>query len=124
MVENWGLIQDNRVRHVWKCDCKKAKKITVDPSFYADAGTPVCEECGEDLSYVRTEILEDKDPRDLKKVLREFIGDIDATGGVCKFEDTDDYAPVGDKDWIDLGETYLKACKALRRRPHIVKEDA
>lgn len=59
MAENWELIQDGRVRHVWKCDCKKAKEITVDPSFYADAGTPVCEECGEGLSYVRTEI---KDP--------------------------------------------------------------
>jgi len=60
---------------------------------------------------------------DVKRILLEFVKDIDATGGVCKFEDTDNYAPVGDKDWIDLGETYLKACKALRRRPHIVKED-
>ena len=64
-----------------------------------------------------------KEPPDIKDVLLEFVHDINATGGVCKFEGTDDYAPVGDKDWTDLGETYLKACKALRRRPHIVKED-
>ena len=59
MAKNWRPIPDNKVRHVWKCDCKKAKEITVDPSFYADAGTPVCEECGGGLSYVRTET---KDP--------------------------------------------------------------
>lgn len=58
---------------------------------------------------------------DFKKILLEFVQDIDATGGVCKFEGTDNYAPVGDKDWIDLGETYLKACKALKKRPHIEK---
>ena len=78
MAENWRLIPDNRVRHVWKCDCKKAKETNVDPSFYADAGTPVCEECGDGLSYVRTEI---KDPihKALKKAanaLRDALSEI------------------------------------------------
>jgi len=56
MAKNWRSIPDNRVRHIWKCACKKSKEISVDPSFYADAGTPVCEKCGDGLSYVRTEI--------------------------------------------------------------------
>ena len=66
---------------------------------------------------------------DFKKILREFVGDIDATGGVFRkgfrsaYEGTETCAPVGAKDWTDLGETYLKACKALKRRPHVDKED-
>ena len=64
-----------------------------------------------------------------KKILLEFVKDIDATGGVFRkgfrsaYEGTETCAPVGAKDWTDLGETYLKACKALRRRPHVEKED-
>jgi hypothetical protein len=61
---------------------------------------------------------------DFKKILREFVQDIDATGGVFEFEGTGVYGPVADKDWTDLADTYIKACKALRRRPHIVMEDA
>lgn len=60
---------------------------------------------------------------DFKKILREFVGDIDATGGVFHWKGTDDYAPVADKDWTDLADTYIKACKALGRRPHVKKED-
>ena len=60
---------------------------------------------------------------DFKKILREFVGDIDATGGIFRYEGTGCVAPIGAKDWTDLGETYLKACKALHRRPHVVKED-
>lgn len=51
-----------------------------------------------------------------RKALEEFIDAVDVTGGV--FENGKGYvAPVGDPDWIDLGEAYLSACHALKRLP-------
>jgi hypothetical protein len=62
--EEWKTIDDSKVRHVWSFP-DGSNEITVDPSFYADSGTPICsgdgaEEAGcdgEDMIYVRTEIL-------------------------------------------------------------------
>ena len=50
--------------------------------------------------------------------LVEFCDDIEATGGISP-------NPVGDgtsilacdDEWVDLAETYLKACRALGRKP-------
>jgi len=62
----WVTIDDSMVRHVWKCEgaadgCKQNdQEVTVSPAFYEDAGTPICEECGWDLVYVRTEITKVK----------------------------------------------------------------
>lgn len=56
----WKAVKDASVRHVWS-DPDGGHTVTVDPSFYADAGTPVCSEGpheGEDMHYVRTEILQ------------------------------------------------------------------
>lgn len=52
---SWVKIDDRNVRHVWANE--QGEEIQVDPSFYADGGTPIDEETGDDLSYVRTEIL-------------------------------------------------------------------
>ena len=75
MTKNWKVIQDKNVRHIWKlsCQCKTRSKnqmpkpneafnglekhISIAPTFYTNAGTPICQECGEDRIYVRTEIL-------------------------------------------------------------------
>jgi len=51
----WVKIDDRNVRHVWANE--QGEEIQVDPSFYADGGTPIDEETDDDLSYVRTEIL-------------------------------------------------------------------
>jgi hypothetical protein len=56
------------------------------------------------------------------EALDEFCGDIDQTGGVVVTEEGL-HAPVADRDWVDLGETYVKACKALGREPQIATED-
>ena len=60
----WQKIGDEQVRHLWSCDTKSCVKhgqqITVDPSFYSNSGTPICEECGNDLRYHGTEILKGK----------------------------------------------------------------
>jgi len=55
--------------------------------------------------------------------LREFCDDIDQTGGLVLHGEGSHYVPAASDDWIDLGETYLKACKALRRKPKIAEED-
>lgn len=63
----WKTIDDDKIRHVWSTPDGK-REITVEPSWYAENGTPVCS-CededenghnfdGEDMIYIRTEILE------------------------------------------------------------------
>lgn len=54
-MSNWTPIADNKVRHVWTNE--DGVEITVDPTFYAESGIPIDEETGDDLTYVRTEIL-------------------------------------------------------------------
>ena len=44
------------------------------------------------------------------------------TGGVER-DEMGLYAPVGDPDWVDLGEAYLDACLALDRLPKLAKEE-
>lgn len=51
----WTTINDNRILHVWADS--EGKEVRVHPSFYAEAGIPCCDETGDDLTYLRTEIL-------------------------------------------------------------------
>jgi hypothetical protein len=46
--------------------------------------------------------------------LEDFINTIEATGGIRAFEDGT-YGPEADEDWIDLGDSYIKACAELGR---------
>lgn len=56
MAENWKTVADEKIRHIWVGD--DGEEISVSPDWYADNGTPVDPETGDDMSYVRTEILE------------------------------------------------------------------
>jgi len=55
-------------------------------------------------------------PDEIIAALVEFVSDVDQAGGVC-ITAKGSFAPIADQNWIDLGETYVKACKALRRQP-------
>ena len=48
----------------------------------------------------------------LVSVLQEFVGDIDATGGVTT-NDKGYSVLVADEDWVDLATTYEKAKAVL-----------
>lgn len=60
----WKRIDDSKIRHIWSWP-DGSHETPIDPSFYADAGTPVCsgddaDEAGcdgDDMIYLRTEIL-------------------------------------------------------------------
>jgi formylmethanofuran dehydrogenase subunit E len=53
-MENWIVIDDTKLRHVWRCvDCKN--ESVVEPWWYQNNGTPVCEDCDEDMLYLSTE---------------------------------------------------------------------
>ena len=56
----WKKIGDSKVRHIWKCKVCRADRI-VGPECYVDSGVPICTgdpRCeGNDMEYVRTEIL-------------------------------------------------------------------
>jgi hypothetical protein len=54
--------------------------------------------------------------RELVAALESFVGAMDATGGVI-IDRHGLACPVADPDWIDLGEAYLQACRALGREP-------
>lgn len=60
MTARWLKVRDDRIRHMWRCpSCGRV--TAVGPSFYEDAGTPVCVsrgDCeGDDMEYVQTEAL-------------------------------------------------------------------
>lgn len=50
--------------------------------------------------------------------LIEFCDTIEAAGGVAR-DQQGLHVPVGDPEWVDLGEAYLDACLALDRLPKI-----
>ena len=62
----WLDISDERVRHRWDLDCSCMERadpsvelertIYVDPDNYANSGIPICQECGHDRKYVKTQI--------------------------------------------------------------------
>jgi hypothetical protein len=55
--------------------------------------------------------------------LENFCSTIEATGGVFKDPENGYWYPVGDPTWFDLGDAYLAACEALRRKPLIADDD-
>lgn len=64
MTLKWKTIEDSNVQHFWKCcqeDCENQQECSVDPTFYADAGTPFCSDCSCDMTYIRTEILTEEE---------------------------------------------------------------
>lgn len=58
--------------------------------------------------------------REMCDALKSFVSTIDNTGGVYAFNDGT-HAPVTDKEWIDLGEAYMQACRSLRVKPKTVR---
>ena len=51
----WLRVSDRDVIHEWRCDdCGGTEYL--DPSFYHELGTPVCEPCGSDKEYVCTRV--------------------------------------------------------------------
>jgi hypothetical protein len=51
--------------------------------------------------------------------LLAFVTTIESAGGVTT--DSQGHAlPVADDEWIDLGDAYLQACKALRQEPKML----
>jgi len=55
------LIQNDDVEALWTC-AEHDIEVFLPPTFYADAGTPMCSECGEDMEYwgtwIRTTALD------------------------------------------------------------------
>jgi len=51
----WKKIKDSNVEHFWICPtCKD--KLSVNPTFYQDNGTPMCTDCDEDMEFLHTKI--------------------------------------------------------------------
>ena len=58
MSDKWKTIPDEKVRHVWVCENGKCEDVYIEPTFYQDNGTPMCE-CDEDMIYDRTEVRDE-----------------------------------------------------------------
>jgi len=51
------IIPDEEIVMVWECpECKEGCRV--DPTFYQDNGTPMCQ-CGDDMEYKHTIIIEE-----------------------------------------------------------------
>jgi hypothetical protein len=56
----------------------------------------------------------------VETALLEFVDAIESTGGVMRNPTwSGHFVPKADEDWIDLGEAYMGACKALDRKPKV-----
>lgn len=53
----WTKVKDSYVAHYWKK--KNGVFVVVNPTFYADGGTPIDEESGDDLEYDHTEVYQE-----------------------------------------------------------------
>jgi len=54
-MEVWQVIDDTKIRHVWRCaDC--GEESAVVPWDYMNIGTPYCADCDEDMQYLSTEM--------------------------------------------------------------------
>jgi hypothetical protein len=52
--------------------------------------------------------------------LLAFVTTIETTGGVST-DSQGQTVPVADDEWVDLGDAYLQACRALRREPKMLE---
>ena len=52
----WRPIKEKLLLHRWQCFCESPETITAEapPYWYAEHGTPVCADCGEDMEYIET----------------------------------------------------------------------
>jgi len=52
----WRPINEKLLLHRWRCFCAGPEIIRaeVPPYWYAEHGTPVCPDCGEDMEYEET----------------------------------------------------------------------
>lgn len=53
-MQNWKVIDDSNIRHVWCCEC--GHEANIEPDWYQNNGTPVCIDCDEDMQYLGTEM--------------------------------------------------------------------
>lgn len=49
-------VKDTQVKCVWESACDCGETAIVTPDWYEDNGTPICPECGEDMTYSHTEV--------------------------------------------------------------------
>ena len=69
MAKKWKTIDDDKVRHIWRCsECKTEAQIA--PERYAGNGTPVCCDCDIDMEYLRTDIYQPPAPEMLVALVR------------------------------------------------------
>jgi len=55
MADVWVKVNPEDVVSVWRCQCFPENHVTVDVAFFPDCGTPVCEECGDDMDMIAVE---------------------------------------------------------------------
>jgi hypothetical protein len=58
--KSWKKISDENIRHIWKTTCPcytKPDKAIISPDWYESNGTPICVECGEDMTYCYSQIF-------------------------------------------------------------------
>lgn len=70
--------------------------------------------------YMKTVVLPERNK--FLRVLEALVQTIEDTGGVVH-DRKGLYQPLGDREWIDLGDVYVQACRAIGRQPKLVEDD-
>ena len=102
MAKKWKKIDDNKVRHIWRCpNCET--EVQVAPDFYGDAGTPVCD-CECDMEYLRTDIYQPAAP-EVVPIIKELLRAFDSLMPGLRNIAVQDYqvindAPIAARRWI------------------------
>lgn len=55
-LKTWKTIADSKIRHIW-ANSDGTGETAISPDYYQDNGTPTNDD-GDDMIYVRTEIME------------------------------------------------------------------
>jgi hypothetical protein len=69
--------------------------------------------------YIHNNVCLHDEERTAEGVLRQFVRNIEVTGGVVLIRGRP--YPLGEQEWADLADTYMKACEVLGVEP-IVNE--
>ena len=117
-MSDFKRISDKKVIHVWGCkDCNV--EFEIPPTFYEEAGEPICNRCNRDMKYIETKI---KVPRVMVFLEAGIVHDVMADSpAILRFIDYDTEGSDNIQK-IHLVDKDNKLCKETHC-VHIIKKD-
>ena len=114
-MSDYEVVGDDQLGYQTMSDSSDSSMIFLDNICFAPVGADGT--CGIDDEELKNGLQERiheavRKPYAAINALMRLIETIEATGGL----DCDGY-PLGDPEWVDLGDAYLDACAVIERTP-------